>query len=334
MSDLEPFQLHTTPRTGETLRGELVLQAGTPGLERVSRVVIRVQGMLEYYDEGTRREVLSGSELVRDRPLRGELRIPFDLGLPRDAPPSYQGKDVRISWELVASLHEEGGGELMRWSRPLQLEPGRTTRTPEWITPRAPRGSSAVAASTWGCLLFPLLFCICPGVFALFGDLLGSGTKYSAGERAVGIIFCLVLIAAGVGFGFLLFGKARTVSKFKAASFIPLAESFPLGATARLRVFLELTTTFTVRGARIELSAYEGVAKKRSMGPVPVQLPARLTRGWHQFDVELPIPRDIPPTFSTHLGALCTLTLQFEGYEDMQLHASIKLAPEVLEEVV
>jgi len=86
-----------------------------------------------------------------------------------------------------------------------------------------------------------------------------------------------------------------------------------------------------VRGGRIELFAHEEVRKVRSMGPVPVQLPAQLTRGWHQFDVELPIPRDIPPTFRTHLTALCTLTLQFEGYEDMQLNASVKIAPEELD---
>jgi hypothetical protein len=47
-----------------------------------------------------------------------------------------------------------------------------------------------------------------------------------------------------------------------------------------------------------------------------------------------PIPRDFPPTFRTHLTALCTLTLQFEGFEDMPLHASIQIAPEELEAAV
>lgn len=336
MSDLQSIQLHTSPvRTGEPLRGDLVLSTATPGLERVRRVMVRLRGTLEYEDEGQKhREELPGPEFIKDRPLHGELRIPFDLSLPRDVPPSYQGKDVRISWELVASLHGEDGMALMRWSQPLSLAPGRTTRPPQWLTPRAPRGSSLMAASTWGCLLFPALWCFCLPIGVLFDDLLDSGTKHSAGERVVGILFCLVTIAAGVGLTRWIIGKARTVSKFKAASLLPLAEHFPLGGTARLRVFLELTKAFTVRGAHIELIAYEGIRKTRSESPVPVQLPAHLAKGWHQFDVELPIPRDFPPTFRTHLTALCTLTLRFEGFEDMPLHASIRIAPEELEAAV
>jgi hypothetical protein len=336
MTDPQPIQLHTSPvRIGTQLQGELVLDAATPGLERVRRVEIRVRGTFEYDDEGTkRREELPGPESSKDRPLRGELRIPFDLSLPRDAPPSHQGKDVRISWEVVASLHGEDGTELMRWNRPFPLEPTRTTRPPQWLTPRAPRGSSLMAASTWGCLLFPALWCFCLPMGVLFDDLLDSRTGHSAGERVVGILFCLVTIAAGVVVSRWVIGKARTVSKFKAASLLPLAENFPLGGSARLRVFLELTKGFTVRGARLELSAYEGISKARAEKPVPVQLPAHLAKGWHQFDVELPIPRDFPPSFRTHLAAICTLTLEFEGFEDMQLHAPIKIAPEVLDAAV
>jgi hypothetical protein len=304
-------------------------------LERVRRVAIRVRGTLEYDDEGSRRrEELPGPESIKDRPLRGDLRLPFDLDLPRDAPPSHQGKDVRISWEVMASLHAEDGTELMRWNRPFPLEPARTTQPPQWITPRAPRGSSLMAASTWGCLLFPALWCFCLPLGVLFDDLLDSRTEHSAGERVVGILCCLVTLAAGVGITRWMFGKARTVSRFKAASLIPLAEHFPLGGTARLRVFLELTRAFSIRGARIELIAYEGIGKTRSESPVTVQLPAHLAKGWHQFDVEFPIPRDFPPSFKTHLAAMCTLTLELEGFEDMQLHAPIKIAPEVLESAV
>ncbi|EPX64117.1 hypothetical protein D187_005251 [Cystobacter fuscus DSM 2262] len=36
----------------------------------------------------------------------------------------------------------------------------------------------------------------------------------------------------------------------------------------------------------------------------------------------------------TLLAAPCTLTLQFEGFEDMQLHAPIKIAPEELDATV
>ncbi len=110
MTDLQPIQRNTSPvRIGTQLQGELVLDAATPGLERVRRVEIRVRGTFEYDDEGsTRREEIPGPESIKDRPLRGELRIPFDLSLPRDAPPSHQGKDVRISWEVTALLSAHG----------------------------------------------------------------------------------------------------------------------------------------------------------------------------------------------------------------------------------
>ncbi len=62
-----------------------------------------------------------------------------------------------------------------------------------------------------------------------------------------------------------------------------------------------------------------------------VEVPAHLAAGPHQFDMEIPIPRDFTPTFRTHLAAICTLTLELEGLEDMVLHNPIELAPEVLE---
>jgi hypothetical protein len=64
---------------------------------------------------------------------------------------------------------------------------------------------------------------------------------------------------------------------------------------------------------------------------VTVEVPAHLAAGPHQFDMEIPIPRDFTPTFRTHLAAICTLTLELEGLEDMVLHNPIELAPEVLE---
>ncbi|HEX8537190.1 MAG TPA: hypothetical protein VF664_06975 [Cystobacter sp.] len=74
----------------------------------------------------------------------------------------------------------------------------------------------------------------------------------------------------------LLSAHGRAVPKFKAASLLPLAEHFPLGGSARLRVFLELTKGFTVRGARLELSAYEGISKARAEKPVPVHAPIKI----------------------------------------------------------
>jgi len=218
---------------------------------------------------------------------------------------------------------------LTRWSQPIQLEPGRTEHPPPLLEPSAPRGSSMTAASTWGCLLFPLLGCFCIPLTMMFGDVrdLSENKELS---RIVSGIYSVVSVIAGVGLTWWIIGKARTISKFKAAALKPLAERFPLGSTARLRAFVDITSPLTVRKARLELSAYEMLSKLRTE-TVPVEVPAHLAVGAHQFDVEIPIPRDFTPTFKTHLKAHCTLTLELEGLEDMVLHNPLELAPEVLE---
>ncbi|HYO69032.1 MAG TPA: hypothetical protein VEU33_23425, partial [Archangium sp.] len=252
-----------------------------------------------------------------DRWLEGARRVPFELSLPRDLPPSYRGKDVQISWEVIATLYNRNGGELMRWTQPFQLEPGRTAQLPSLREPLAPRGSSLTAASTWGCLLFPALACFCLPLGLLFGDVRDTSENPEV-SRIVGGLYSIVSLVAGVGLTWWIIGQARTVSKFKAASLQPLAERFPLGSTARLRAFVEISSPLTVRKARLELSAYEMFSKLRTE-TVTVEVPAHLATGAHQFDVEIPIPRDFTPTFKTHLKAHCTLTLELEGLEDMVL---------------
>lgn len=337
MNAPSPLQLHTSPvRTGEKLRGELVLGEAIliPALSRAARVSIRVRGQADYDDTETkwREELSGGPESILDRPFQGEGRVAFELSLARDLPPSYQGKNVQIAWELIATLHSGDGRELTRWSQPFQLEPGRTAHPPALLEPSAPRGSSLSAASTWGCLLFPALACFCIPLTMMFGDVRDMSENKEL-SRIVSGIYSVVSLIAGVGVTWWIIGKARTVSKFKAASLEPLAEHFPLGSTARLRAFVDITSPLTVRKARLELSAYEMISKVRTEGPVTVEVPAHLAAGRHQFDVELPIPRDFTPTFKTHLATICTLTLELEGLEDMVLHNPLVLAPEVLEAV-
>jgi hypothetical protein len=328
-----PLQLHTASmRTGEKFLGELVLGETAHGLSQAVRVTIRVRGQLDYDDTETRqREELSGGPgAIVNRHFKGEGRIPFELSLARDLPPSYQGKDVQIAWEVIATLHSADGRELTRWSQPIQLEPGRTAHPPPRLEPSAPQGSSLTAASTWGCLLFPLLGCFSIPLCMLSGNMRDVSGNPAHGQMA-GSIYGVLSVIAGVGLTWWILGKARTVSKFKAAALKPLAERFPLGSTARLRAFVDLTSPLTVRKARLELTAYEMLSKRRTVGPVPVEVPAHLAAGPHQFDVEIPIPRVFPPTFKTHLKAHCTLTLELEGLDDMVLHNPLELAPEVLE---
>ncbi len=112
MSEYQPFQLSaSTLKPGETLVGDLVLAEGTPELDRVRRVSIRIRGQLEYEDEGTARHKVfpGGPEFTRERPLRGDLRIPFKLSLPPDALPSYQGEGVQISWMSLRPLKGKTG---------------------------------------------------------------------------------------------------------------------------------------------------------------------------------------------------------------------------------
>ncbi|WP_375769920.1 hypothetical protein NR798_03255 [Archangium gephyra] len=303
----------------------------TPELHQAARVTLRVRGQLDYDDsESKRREELSGGpESSVDVWLKGERRVPFELSLARDLPPSYRGKDVQISWEAIATLHDRNGRELTRWTQSFQLEPGRTVQFPPLREPLAPRGSSVTAASTWGCLLFPALACFSIPLCMLSGNMRDVSENPAHG-RIAGIIYGVASVIAGVGLTWWIIGKARTVSKFKAAALQPLAERFPLGSTARLRAFVEITSPLTVRKARLELSAYEMLSKLRTE-TVTVEVPAHLAAGAHQFDVELPIPRDFTPTFKTHLKAHCTLTLELEGLENMVLHNPLELAPEVLE---
>lgn len=54
---------------------------------------------------------------------------------------------------------------------------------------------------------------------------------------------------------FRLIRGLRTLTKIVASRLVPLAERYPLGATARLRVFLWLTEPFVLRGELLEEKA-------------------------------------------------------------------------------
>jgi hypothetical protein len=327
------LELHASQaRLGEPLPGELLLQETAPELAQASLVTIRAVGRLEYEDQGTlrREELPAGPEATLAQPFGGELRIPFSLRVARNAPPSYRGKHIQISWELVASLHEEAGKELTRWSLPLQLQPCRTTRAPEWITPEAPP-HDLWATRAWASPLFVGSFCLLPSIFTLFVSFIAEDLR-DEGSRAFAVACSLLLTAVSLLLTRQSLEKTHTALKFRRAALQPLARAFPLGATARLGLFLDLKEAMSMRGARLALSAYEDSSKIRSERPVDVLLPTHLAQGEHHFEVALPIPRDFPPTLPPHLTADCVLTLQLEGLKDMELKASLTLAPEVLEE--
>jgi hypothetical protein len=325
-------------RLGEKVRGELVLPPETPGLEQARRVVVRALVHVEYtyyFDSdspGERRhqQTPGAPEFSWEGPLRGGATVPFELTLTRGLPPSHPSQNVYISWEVQASLYDAEGRELHCRGEPLQVGPGRAEGPPREIIPSAPRGSPWMAASTWGCLTFPALFCFFLPIVNLV-DLVGSGSGYSLSERVFGILFCLVVLAGGIVISLWLISKARTYSKLLVANLEPLAKGVPLGAVARMRVFLTLTAPFTTRGAKLELSTTANDRPEGGKVTVPVKPPAHLRRGLNQFDVELPIPRSLTPSLEKLVKHLCTLTIELEGHADLQLHARLVILPEELD---
>jgi hypothetical protein len=58
-----------------------------------------------------------------------------------------------------------------------------------------------------------------------------------------------------------------------------------------------------------------------------------LPAGLHRFEVEIPIPRDFPPTFEVHLGTLCALRLVLgDDLGTQEVHGRLRILPQVLED--
>jgi hypothetical protein len=321
-------------RLGETVSGVLVLLLPEAEVDLLARLTVSLRGRLDYKDhdgDPCVEKLSAGTPLVQEGPFENRSRVPFTLTLPKEAPPSYQGRDVRVQWEVVASLEGPSGKPRREWSQLLQLECARTHLTPELTEPRPPAPSDAYSFWHVGCLVLGVSgCCLLPSVLTL-GVMLSAEEAYSLLQQS----FIGIFIAVALGFGLIgawvIFVQGQTMAKFRYYRLAPRAARFPIGGRARLRVFLDARKEFTVHGATLKLVSEEGLSDFRSF-EVPIEFPSHLAVGAHQLDVQIPIPREFPPTYGRHLSTRCTLRIRLGRKESLSFSTKLELAPEVLDE--
>jgi hypothetical protein len=335
MEPLVPLVLDVPrARLGETVSGALLLPLAAPDAGPLTRLTVRLRGRLEYQDdEGDARaeELSGGAPLVQEGRFEKGTRLPFTLTLPREAPPSHQGRAVRVRWEVVASVEGPSGKPRWEWSQPLELECARTRLTPALTEPAPPPPSEPYSLWHVGCLLLGLSgCCLAPSLLTLGVMLSAEEAYWLLRENLVGL-FIAAALGAGVFGAWALFLQVQTRAKFRYYRLEPRAARFPIGARARLRAFLETKQALPVQGATLKLVSQEGSTDFRSF-EVPVELPPHLAEGAHQFDVEVPIPREFPPTYKGRLRTRCTLRIRLGEEESLSFSTELELAPELLDE--
>lgn len=338
-ADTSLFRLEqTSPRLGETLRVGLEFPEGAPWLKAVARVGVRLEGWVEYRGrdgEHLRRALPGSAEASREGALTGTPRLSFTVTVPDDVPPSHVSDQARVEWVLIASLSDAQGAVLHEETRPLRLLPRRTHQHPVRRDPPVPQSPEKyVKGISVGLMLLPLLCCILPGMGSLLGLLMGLGTQ-ARGPRTVLMLGAAALVVAGAVVLANMLGANSSVMRVRVLQLEPLAEGFPLGTTARLRLYLELSESLTVTEAELRLGT--GLHANQSSREllsrrVGLSLPRHLASGWHTFDVEVPIPQDFIPGYRELLKPSCTVHLHTEEVpEGVHCTASLRILPEVLD---
>lgn len=336
-ADTSLFRLEqTAPRLGESLRVGLEFPGEAPWLKAAARVGVRLEGQVEYRgrDGEHRRRALPGSEeSTREGALMGTPRLSFTVTVPDDVPPSHESEQARVEWVLLASLYDEKGAVVHEERRLLRVMPRRTRQLPVPREPPVPQ--AAPKGFVVGFMLVPAMCCILPGLVGFFA-LLARPAAGTGGERTALMLGAGALLLVGVTvFGHLL-GRHGSVGRVRVLQLEPLAESFPLGATARLRLYLDLAEPLTVREAELRLCTQmnlNNVALRDLLTRrVPLSLPTHLSAGWHAFDVEVPVPPDFLPGHQELLKPSCTVVLHAEEQpEALHCTAPVRITPEVLE---
>ncbi len=315
-------------RPGERLSVGLEFPPGAPWLKDVARVELRLQCQVEYrlVDGGRAHWTLPGTKALREGPLAGP-RLPFHLEVPPGLLPSLAGKDFHFAWELVASVHGPSGKVLHQETRPLRLLPGPARQLPVPREPPPPREKSPLGRlASRAALLLPVLCFGGPGLVALWWGF--------AMQEMEMMLPSLMLLGFGYWATRWVYRASREYLLVKLCRLEPLAESVPLGATARLRLFLELTEPLTVTSTHLVLRGElccDDRWRPLLVQKVRAALQGPLAAGRHQLDLELPIPREFVPSYPKLLRSTCELTLASAQNSGVRTTCVLTIAPEVLE---
>jgi hypothetical protein len=318
-------------RAGEGLTVGLEFPLGAPWLKDVARVELRLQGQVEYRQSGGGpvRWTLPGAKAHRDGPLAGP-RLPFTLAVPHGLPPSLEGKDFHVAWELVATVRGASGKLLHQETRPLRLLPGRARQLPVPREPPPLRPRSALARLASRSVVLPL------GCFGLLvGAAMVLGFSLEDGFTPAHLVASVVLLGLCTWMiGWVLQLASHESLKVRQCRLVPLAEAYPLGSTARLRLSLELTQELRVTGVQLVLRGQlscEGRWQGLLVQKVQVAPPGPLAAGLQQVDLELPIPRGFIPSRDQLLRSTCEAILSVAGSAEVRATCVLPISAEVVE---
>ncbi len=103
MADLIDVRLET-PRVevGGEVKGQVYFLDENSKLDRCKQVQIECRAHI--HGSGNTEHVTVGDKLVRDGPIEVPLRVPFSFRIPARGPVSFQGRYVKIDWEIEVRL--------------------------------------------------------------------------------------------------------------------------------------------------------------------------------------------------------------------------------------
>ncbi len=132
MAEIIDLRLETpVVEAGGEVKGQIYFLDEDAKLDRCKQLQVHCRARV--HGSGNSEEIGAGDKLVRDGPIQVPLRLPFSFRIPVEGPVSFQGRHVKIDWEIEVRLDV-----------PWAIDPRATV--PFSVVPRA---AAAEAQGDW-----------------------------------------------------------------------------------------------------------------------------------------------------------------------------------------
>jgi len=103
MADLIDVRIETVQvEAGGEVKGQVYFLDEVAMLDRCKQLQIECRAHV--HGSGSSEHVAAGDKLVRDGPIKVPLRVPFSFRIPTRGPISFQGRYVKIDWEIEVRI--------------------------------------------------------------------------------------------------------------------------------------------------------------------------------------------------------------------------------------